>query len=204
MNGCFYAALARIPLGLAVTLEFLGPLGLSALLSRQPRDILAAGWALTGVALLGGGHSIVGTSIDPAGVFYALLAGVAWALYILAATRVGATIPGISGVAVATLVGAVVVLPFGIYGASTVFSHLPVLGLALVTAIITSVVPYSLELMAIRQLPARTFGILLSLEPAMAALMGWLLLNQSIHTSGVLGIVMVITASISSRGKSEM
>lgn len=195
MNGAFYLALSRIPLGVAVTLEFLGPLTLSALSSTRRRDLAWVVWALGGVVLLGGLPSAAGLALDPIGVALALIAGLFWALYILAAARVGATTPGLGGLAVATGAAALVALPFGLSGASTVLTRPELAALAAATALLASIVPYSLELGAIRSLPTRTFGILMSLEPAVAALVGWLLLGQGIAWPTVLGMAMVISAS---------
>lgn len=195
MNGSFYLALARIPLGTAVTLEFLGPLTLSALGSRRGRDFLWVGWALAGVILLSG-HGGTEGALDPLGVCLALLAGGFWALYILATARVGAEISGLGGLAVATGAAAAIAMPFGLSGASVLLSQPELIGLAVATAVLASMIPYSLELSAMRSLPPRTFGILLSLEPAVAAAMGWALLGQSLTPLAGLGMLMVITASI--------
>ncbi|WP_217909778.1 EamA family transporter [Pseudenhygromyxa sp. WMMC2535] len=195
MNGCFYLALAHIPLGTAVTIEFLGPLALSALLSKRRRDLVWTAWALGGVLLLGGVFSTGGAALDPAGVGFALVGGVFWALYILAAGRVGAQISGLGGLAVATATAAVLAAPFGLGGAITVIGHPDQISLAIATALLASMIPYSLELGAMRSLSARTFGILLSLEPAVAAAAGWLLLDQDLPWSSALGIAMVVSAS---------
>ncbi|MEL6184025.1 MAG: EamA family transporter [Myxococcota bacterium] len=195
MNGSFYLALARIPLGAAVTLEFLGPLTLSAVMSTRRRDLGWVVWALGGVILLGGLPSATGGGLDPVGVALALLAGVFWALYILAASRVGATTPGLGGLAVATAAAAAVALPFGLPGASVLLTHPELIGLAMGTALLASIIPYSLELGAIRRLPPRTFGILMSLEPAVAAVVGWALLGQGVAWPAAVGIAMVVSAS---------
>jgi inner membrane transporter RhtA len=196
MNGCFYAAIARIPLGVAVTIEFLGPLVLAAVLSRRARDLAWVALAAAGVGLLGvtdGGA----TGWDWAGVGLALVAGAFWALYILTSARVGAAVPGQSGLAVALVVAALVLLP-GAGGAVHAFGDLRLLGLAAATGLLASVVPYSLELAALRRLPPSVFGVLLSLEPAVATLAGWLLLHQGLGAAGAVAVGIVILASAGS------
>ena len=199
MNGFFYAAIARIPLGIAVTIEFLGPLALSVVLSRRVREL---GWvllALLGVGALGWtGESGSGGSLDPVGIAFVLVAAAFWALYILAGARASAAVPGRGGLAVAMAAAAIVLAPSGIHGAAHALGRPSLILVALGTALMASVVPYSLEFAALRRLPKRTFGILLSLEPAVAALAGWLLLSQSLGPLAVLAILAVVAASIGS------
>jgi inner membrane transporter RhtA len=200
-NGFFYAALARLPLGTAVTIQFLGPLTLAAVLSRRGRDV---GWvllAVTGVLTIGLAASRGGTGghpLDAAGVACALVSGGFWALYIVAGSRASAAVPGRSGLAVAMTVGAVALLPFGARGASHAASHPHLLLIALGTALLASVVPYTLELAALRRAPRRVFGILLSLEPAVATLAGWLLLSQRTTPVTLAAVAVVIIASTGS------
>ena len=198
MNGTFYAAIARIPLGVAVTIEFLGPLALAACLSRRPREWLWVALALTGVILLGVGETGVGVGLDPAGVALAAVAGVFWALYILATTAVGAAVPGQAGLAVATAAGAALLVPLGAGGAAAALARPESLLLALGAGVLASVIPYSLEMTALRQLPPRTFGVLLSMEPAIAGVIGWLLLGQHVGALAGVGIVVVVVASVGS------
>jgi inner membrane transporter RhtA len=196
-NGFFYAALARLPLGTAVTIQFLGPLTLAAVLSRRGRDV---GWvllAVTGVLTLGlvsqhnGG---AGHSLDALGVAFALASAAFWALYIVAGSRASAAVPGRGGLAVAMTVGTLVLLPFGALGAWHVTSRPHLLLIALGTAVLASVVPYTLELAAMRRAPRRVFGILLSLEPAVATLAGWILLGQRTPLAAIPAIAFVILA----------
>ncbi|GAA2545286.1 DMT family transporter [Winogradskya consettensis] len=196
MNSFFYAAIARIPLGPAVTIEFLGPLVLAAVLSRRLRDIAWVLLAGIGVAILGFGDGA--TALDPLGVLFVLVAAGFWALYILAGKRAGAAIPGLGGLAVALSVAALAVLPFGITGAAQAVVSPHLLLVAVGTAVLASVIPYSLELSALRRLPHGVFSILLSLEPAVAAVAGWLLLSQALSWTTALAIVVVILASIGS------
>jgi inner membrane transporter RhtA len=198
MNGVFYAALDRIPLGTAVTVEFLGPLALAAALSRRPRDLAWVALAAAGVAVLGLTDGGAGGGLDPVGVVLALVAGAFWAGYILASARVGAAVPGSGGLAVAMGLAALIALPVGAVGAARLTAAPHLLPLALAMALLASVVPYSLELAALRRLPPRVFGVLLSLEPAIATLAGWLLLGQGIGAVGLAAIAGVVVASVGS------
>lgn len=199
MNGCFYAAIARIPLGTAVTVEFLGPLTLAAVLSRRLRDLVWVLLAAGGVLLLGAADGVgSGGRLDPVGIGFALAAGVFWAGYILASARVGAAVPGQGGLGGALLVGAVALAPLGTPGAVAAATRPEVLLLAAATGVLASVIPYSLELAALRRLPPRVFGVLLSLEPAVAATAGWLLLGQGTDARAAIAVAVVVLASAGS------
>jgi inner membrane transporter RhtA len=204
MNGFYYAALARLPLSAAVTIQFLGPLTLSAALSRRWRDGCWIVLALLGVLTLGladrhGGGSGSGSGgLDPVGVALALVSAAFWALYIVAGSRASAAVPGRSAVAVAMAVGALVLLPFGALGAWHVVGRPGPLLLAFGVAMLASVVPYTLEFAAMRRAPRRVFGILLSLDPALATLAGWLLLRQHSSPVAIAAVAVVITASVGS------
>lgn len=199
MNGLFYASISHIPLGTAVTVEFLGPLTLAAVLSRRPRDLAWVLLAAAGVALLGlAGGARDGAVLDRLGVALALAAGLFWALYVLAVRRVGGLVPGSGGLAVAIAVGAAVLLPAGLGGAAHALTSPHLALLALGTGLLASVVPYSLELAALRRLPARVFGVLLSLEPAVAAGAGWLLLAQRPGLATAVAVAVVVLASAGS------
>lgn len=196
MNGFFYAAIDRIPLGPAVAIEFLGPLILAAALTRRLADAAWVGVALLGMALLGIDGLTGAEALDPLGVVFALIAAGFWAMYIRMSARVGALIPGAGGLAVGLVVAAVVLLPVGVPTATTVAGDPQLLLLAAVTAVLSSVIPYSFELAALRRLPQRVFGVLLSLEPAFATLAGWLILAQDATVLKVLAIALVIAASV--------
>lgn len=196
MNGSFYSAIERIPLGTAVAIEFLGPLVLSAVLSRRPLDLLCVLIALAGVSLFGLESLLGVASLDPIGVLFALVAGVFWACYILTSAHVGALVPGHGGLAVAIGIGALALLPLGGGGVVTAVLSPHLLLLALACSLLASLIPYTLELSALRRLPRHVFGILLSLEPAIAALAGLALLSQPITPLALLAIVLVVAASI--------
>ncbi|WP_020121780.1 DMT family transporter [Streptomyces canus] len=193
MNGLFYQAVDRISLGAAVTLEFLGPLALSVLASRRAVNTVWAGLALAGVFLLGGGDF---GDLDPAGVLFALGAGAMWASYIVFSARTGRRFPQADGLALAMAIGALAFLPLGIAESGTRLLDPVTVGLGAAVALMSSVLPYTLELLALRSLPASTFAILMSLEPAMAALAGFLILDQSLSPLQALAVALVIAASM--------
>ncbi|MGA1826903.1 EamA family transporter [Microbacterium sp.] len=206
MNALFYLALARLPLGVTVTIEVLGPLVLSIVASRRLSAWLWALLALAGVAALAGGGW---DRLDPLGVLFALGAAASWAFYILASARVGREFPGLDGLAFAMTLGALIALPFGILSAGSALLRPDLLALGAAVAVLSSTIPYALELVALRRLPAAVFAILMSLSPATAALAGLLLLGQDLAWLELTGIALVITASIgavrsSSRARSAM
>jgi inner membrane transporter RhtA len=192
MNLIFYQALRTVPLGIAVTVEFLGPLLLALVQTRRLVDVLWAALAASGVVLLGL-HS--GGSAPLAGLTLAFVAGLCWAGYIVLSARLGAVVPGTSGLAVALSVGALLALPFGASGASAVFDHPALLIGAAGVALLSSVIPYGLEINALRRMPTRVFGILMSLEPAAAAIAGLLVLHQRLGPVELVALVRVTLAS---------
>ncbi|MER6035382.1 EamA family transporter [Streptomyces sp. NPDC001835] len=193
MNGLFYEAVARIPLGPAVTLEVLGPLTLSVLASRRAINALWAALALAGVFLLGGGGF---SDLDPVGVAFALGAGAMWAAYIIFSARTGRRFPQADGLALAMAVAALLFLPLGIAEAGSRLLNPTTLALGSAVALLSSVLPYTLELLALRRLPAHTFAILMSLEPAIAATAGFLILGQALSATEAAAIALVIAATI--------
>lgn len=193
MNGLFYLALERLPLGVTVTIEVLGPLVLSIVAARRASAWVWAAVAFAGVLALGGGGW---DRLDPVGVLCALGAAASWAFYILASARVGREFPKLDGLALAMTVGAVVSLPFGIASAGSALLRPEILALGAAVAILSSTIPYALELIALRRLPAAAFAILMSLAPATAAIAGWVLLGQALSWLEILGIGLVILASI--------
>jgi inner membrane transporter RhtA len=188
----FYAALERIPLGVAMTLEFAGPLGIALVGSRRRMDLLWAVLAMAGIVVL----SPIGGTVDSLGAALALLGGAFWASYILLSARIGRTIPGGGGLAMAMAVAAIVTLPFGIAAGERVAADPWLLLVALGVALLSSVVPFSLELEALRRIPVRVFGVLMSLEPAIAALVGLVLLGETLGVREMAAIGLVVTASI--------
>ncbi|MFJ6849200.1 EamA family transporter [Streptomyces sp. NPDC091271] len=193
MNMLFYQAVDRIPLGAAVTLEVLGPLVLSVVASRRLTSLVWAALALGGVVLLSGGGF---DRLDPVGAAFALGAGVMWALYILFSARTGRRFPQADGLALAMAVAAVLSLPLGIMESGSKLVVPTTLALGVAVALLSSVLPYTLELMALRRLPAPTFAVLMSLEPAIAATAGFLLLDQALSSTDALAIALVIGASM--------
>ena len=193
MNLTFYLAIRTVPLGVAVTVEFLGPLTVALAQTRRLRDLL---W----VVLAGGGVALLGLDdrgdIPLGGLVFALLAGTCWGLYILASARVGKLVPGIDGLAVALVVSALLALPFGASGVAEGIGAWHVLLAGVAVALLSSVIPYGLELTALRRLPTRVFGILMSLEPAAAALAGLAVLGQELGPWQLVALVLVSVASL--------
>lgn len=192
MNYSFYEALVRLPLGAAVAIEFLGPLTLAVVLSRRIVEVLWVMLAGGGILLLGEGEL---SGLDPVGVLLAMTAGAFWAAYILLSGATGRRWAGLDGLAAASIVAGLAVLPLGVLGAGTAMLDRDVLLVGLGVALLSSVVPYGFELMALRRLSARTFGVLLSLEPAAAALAGLLVLDQLLTPAQIAGITLVAAAS---------
>jgi inner membrane transporter RhtA len=192
MNWAFYESFARIPLGVAVTIEFVGPLAVAAVGSRRPRDLVWVGLAALGIALFGAGP----TKVDALGFGLALLAGGCWALYIVSTAATGRRWAGVDGLAVASTVATLAIAPFAvaIAGASLLEPRLLMLG-ALV-GLLSSVIPYGLEMVALRTLPPRVFGILMSLEPAAAALVAAVLLQEWLTPLQLLAVACVTAASL--------
>ncbi|MGD7788757.1 EamA family transporter [Propionibacteriaceae bacterium Y1700] len=199
MNWAIYQSFARLPLGVAVTIEFLGPLLLAVAGSRRLRDIIWVVLAGAGVALLG----FEPTGLDPVGVVFALIAGAGWAAYIVLSGRTGRHWQGLSGLAVASVVGAVALAAPAVAEAGPTLLQPRVLLLGAVVGLMSSVIPYSLELVALRRMPAKVFSILMSLEPAAAALAAVLLLHELLSVQQWIAIVLVVAASIGSTRSSR-
>ena len=194
MNWAIYQSFARIPIGLAVTIEFLGPLGVAMFGSRRVRDLLWVGLAAVGVVLLG----VFPTTVDWIGVAWALLAGAAWAGYIVLSGPTGAAWEGVTGVSVGSLVGALVFLAPGLLAGGSALWQPRVALLVVAVGVLSSVIPYGLEMIARRRIPASMFGILMSLEPAAAALAGLLLLGEQLSRVELVAMACVIVASVGS------
>ncbi len=196
MNLTFYLALARIPLGIAVALEFTGPLALSLYYSRRPSDLAWALLATTGLALLipWQGHS----GLDPWGVFFALLAAAAWAAYIVYGQKASQLMPGPRAASLGMLIAALVVWPVALTDPSVSLWHPEYLWPVLGVAFFSSALPYSLEMISLKRLSPATFGILMSLEPAIATLMGRLFLQEYLGSKEMLAIGCIMLASLGS------
>jgi inner membrane transporter RhtA len=193
MNLSFYAAIDRLPLGVAVTFEFTGPLAVAVLGSRRRRDLIWAVLAALGILLLSGDFG--GGSIDLLGALLALFAGACWGCYILLSARVGGRSEGLGGLAVAMTISAVLVAPFGIAQGGGELGSGSVLLTGLGVGLLSSAIPYALEIEALRRLPNAVFGVLMSLEPAVAALVGFVALSQGLSWSEAVAIALVVAAS---------
>lgn len=193
MNVAVYAAVERIGLGPAVTLEFLGPLALALLASRRRLDLVCATMAAAGVALLTG--SVPG--IDLLGIVLALTAAAAWAAYILLSQRAGRTLPGVQGTAIASLVAAVLTSPLLVLALVSLEAHEIVLVLAVgaAAALLSSALPYSIDLVVLRRMPRQRFGVLQSVHPAAAALAGFVVLGQALAPWQIAGLALITVAN---------
>jgi inner membrane transporter RhtA len=191
----FFEAIARIPLGVAVTIEFLGPLSVALAGSRHARDVAWVALAGAGVALLTLGDG-AGGPLDATGVGFACVSAVCWAAYILLTKRVGARWAGLEGLAVSLSVAALIAVPIGAVSGGSELLVPEVLLAGVGLALLIPLLPFSFELIALRRLPTALFGVIMSLEPAIAALLGFLILDQDLATAGVLAIGMVVAASV--------
>lgn len=192
MNWSFYQAFARIPLGVAVTLEFLGPLTLAVVGSRRPRDLIWVALAAVGVALLG----LEGASLTLAGVLFALLAGALWACYILLSARTGQRWSGFDGLALASIVAATLLTPPALSLSGSDLADPRILMLGALVGVLSSVIPYSCELVALRSIRPAVFSILMSLEPAAAALAGIVVLHEFLSAQQWIAVACVVAASV--------
>ena len=192
MNYSFYEALDRIPLGVTVTLEFVGPLGVALWTSRRRLDVFWVALAAAGVLLLAGPG---GSTLDVLGVVLALVAGGFWGAYILVSSRVGATFEGGIGLALAMIVAAALMAAPGIAVGGSDLLDLRIVAVGFAVAMLSSLIPYSLELEALRRLPVGVFGVLMSLEPGVAALVGLVALGQGLSAAEAAGIALVVAAS---------
>jgi inner membrane transporter RhtA len=192
MNGTFYAALDRIPLGVAVTFEFVGPLSVAVFGSRSRLDVVWVVLAAGGIVLL---SNFGGADLDGLGVALALIAGGFWAAYILLSARVGQAFAGGDGLALAMLVAVVPLAPLGVAEGGTDLLVVWILAAGFAVAMLSSAIPYTLELEALRRLPANVFGVLMSLEPALAATAGFIVLGEDLAAREVVAILLVVAAS---------
>jgi inner membrane transporter RhtA len=201
MNLSFYESLDRIPLGVAVTFEFVGPLGVAIAGSRRALDLLWVGLAAAGILLLSDFGS---ADLDGLGVALALLAGAFWAAYIVLSARVGQKFEGGQGLALAMAAGAVMITPVGVGDGGAELAGAGVLALGAAVAILSSAVPYTLEMEALRRMPQGVFGVLMSIEPAMAAFAGFVLLGEDLAARELVAIVLVVVASAGAAREATM
>ena len=194
MNMCFYEALSRLPLGVAVALEFTGPLTVAILFSRRPIDFLWVLLAVAGLSILLPVLHLQG-GIDPVGALYALGAGGCWGVYIVSGQKAGIA-HGAQSVALGSLISAVLVLPVGILAAPPTFFSASILLPGIAVAVLSTALPYLLDMVALTRLPTRTFGVLMSIEPAIGALTGLLFLDEKLSASQWVAIALIILASI--------
>lgn len=194
MNFLFYSTLAHLPIGVAVTIEFLGPLALAAALSRRLVDVLAVASAALGVVLISRAFEVPLASLEWRGLLLGLATATMWAAYIVYSRRTGAQFPSLEGLAIAMGVGSLVVLPVGVASIPSWTGLIVLQGLGI--AVLSSILPYSLELVALRRLSPRVFGVLLSVEPAVAALAGYLVLRQQLTGHQIVGTALVMLASV--------
>ena len=197
MNVTFYEALARVPLGVAVTVEFVGPLAVAVGGSRRALDVVWVALAGAGVGLLADGG---GRAVHATGLALAAGAGFFWALYILLGVRVGRRFPGATGLAPAMALGAVLIAPWGIVSGGGHFRDAQLLGAGVGVGLLSSALPWSLELEALRRLPSHVFSVVLSLEPAVAALAGLAFLHEHLRPRAWIAIGLVVLASAGAAG----
>ena len=193
MNLCFYAAIARIPLGIAVAIEFVGPLGLAVITSRRGRDFGWIALAVAGIVLL---TPEIGTALDPLGVALAGVAGLCWAGFIVMSRRLGRALPGNSGLAIAMVVATLVVLPVELATGGLGNLDFGLLAAGLAVAILSTAVPLSLEFEALKRMTTRTYGILVTLEPVVATAVGAVLLAQAMGERSLVAIACVTAAAL--------
>lgn len=201
MNLCFYESLERLPLGIAVMLEFVGPLVVAIAGTRNRLDLLWVGLAASGILLLA---PDIGDGLDAAGVALALTAGAFWGLYILMSARVGRGPAGLGGLTTAMIVASVLLLPVGIADGGAELIAPEILAVGFGVAILSSAIPYTVELEALRRLPERVFGVLLSIEPAIGAIVGLIVLGQQLAGTEVVAIALVVAASAGALSSAEV
>lgn len=196
----FYGSIARIPLGIAVAIAFAGPLVLAVIHSRKLIDVLWVVLAGGGILLL---TPLTSAALDPLGVALSLLCAVLWGLYIILTGRVSRSFPGMSALAIAMGVAALLTLPFGAPGALTVLTNWQLIAVALFVALLSSAIPFALEFIAMKTLPTRALSLLLALEPVAAALVGLVLLNEHLGLREMIGISLVTIAAIATAYESR-
>lgn len=201
MNLLYYLALQRLPLGLAVAIEFIGPFGVALFHSRRLTDFVWLFLAVSGLALLlpwGGAGTGDANGVDPIGVLFALIAAGTWAIYIVFGQKAGHEMPSGTVVSFGTTIAALIAMPFGVAGAGGMLLRPEIIWSGFVVSLFSSAIPFSFDMVALKRLPARTFGILMSLEPALAAFSGFILLGEDLTLLQIAAIACIIAASFGS------
>ena len=193
MYFCFYQAIARIPLGAAVAFEFIGPLSVAALTSRRMSHFAWIALAALGIVLL---SPLSGANLDPIGIMFALLAGAGWALFVVLSVRVGSRVPGNDGLAIGMTIAAITMIPFVAPVTKVLATDGLILLMGFAVALLSTTIPFTFEFQALKKLPARTYGVLVSVEPAVAAIVGALFLGENIGTQGMIAVACVVVAAI--------
>jgi inner membrane transporter RhtA len=193
MNLCFYEAIARIPLGIAVTIEFIGPLGIAVATSRRPLDFLWITMAIVGIGML---SPEIGAGLDPIGVLLAALAGAGWAGFVLVSRRVGRIFTGVTGLALGMTVAALLLLPVGVASGELAHVDAKLLLAAFAIALLSQAIPLSLEFVALKRLSPRAYGVLVTLEPAVAVMVGAIVLGQPVGPRTLLAVLCVTAAAV--------
>jgi len=192
MNSAFYASINRIPLGIAIAIEFTGPLVLAILKSQRWLDGLWAALAVVGIVLL---TPLGGSTLDLAGMLLALLAGVCWAVYILLAAKLGPALPGVEGLTWGLMISTLILLPVGIANAGSALLNPRLLVLGAGVALLSTALPYACEIIALRSIPVKVFGVMLSVEPMIGVLAGWLILGEKLSTRSLIACLLVSVAA---------
>ncbi len=192
MNSAFYTAIDRIPLGIAIAIEFTGPLGLAILKSQRWLDGLWATLAILGIVRL---TPLTGASLDPTGMFLALLSGICWALYILLAAKLGPALPGVEGLTWGLCISTVILLPIGIAQAGSALLNPRLLALSVGVALLSTALPYACEIIALRSLPVKVFGVILSIEPMVGVLAGFFILGETLSARSLIACLLITIAA---------
>lgn len=193
MNWCFYESIARIPLGLAVSIEFMGPLIVATVTSHRPIDLLWVAIAVTGLVTL---TPEIGANIDPEGVMFAVLAGTGWGGFVLLSKRIGTAFPGASGLVYGMAIATLTMLPFAWDRVLPVFFSLDLFGAVVALAVLSTAIPFFFEFTALRKLSPHTYGILITLEPVVATVIGVIVLGDSLGVKELIAIACVTAAAL--------
>jgi inner membrane transporter RhtA len=193
MNWCFYESIARIPLGIAVAIEFMGPLLVAVYSSRRAVDFLWIVVAFIGVLMLA---PKIGTDLDPVGVGYAVLAGIGWGSFVIFSKRVNQALPGSDGLAIGMVIAAFFMFPFAVGSIAPVFINPFLIGNLIALAVLSTTVPFYLEFSALKTLTPQAYGVLITLEPAVAAIIGVIALGDVLGVEGIIAVVCVTLAAI--------